>query len=72
MYAEVLVVNNIEKGGSADLDGTLKAGDIVLELEGVDVTTGHPIDIIEAILLGRTGCCPLNPTGNVSQVDWTE
>ena len=50
----------------------LKAGDIVLELEGVDVTTGHPIDIIEAILLGRTGCCPLNPTGNVSQVDWTE
>ena len=32
-----------------------QVGDLVLELEGVDVTTGHPIDIVEAILLGRHG-----------------
>mmetsp|Transcript_635 Transcript_635/g.1687 ORF Transcript_635/g.1687 Transcript_635/m.1687 type:complete len:1235 (-) Transcript_635:72-3776(-) len=52
---EVLVVKHITEGGSADKGGLIQVGDLVLELEGVDVTTGHPIDIIEAILLGRHG-----------------
>ena len=55
-YITVLPLCDVQCLGECKVTHSgFQVGDLVLELEGVDVTTGHPIDIVEAILLGNNG-----------------
>ena len=43
---EVLQVNNIVRGGTADLDGRLRTGDVIMRLNGRNVLNWTHADII--------------------------
>lgn len=55
---EVLQVNNIVRGGAADIDGRLRTGDIVMRLNGRNVLSWSHSDIIRFLQTTRV-CCAL-------------
>ena len=59
---EVLQVNNIVRGGTADTDGRLRTGDIIMRLNGRNVLTWSHGDIIR--FLQQTRVCSSTTTTN--------
>ena len=56
---EVLQVNNIVRGGAADIDGRLRTGDIIMRLNGRNVLSWSHSDIIRFLQQTRVRACHL-------------
>ena len=50
---EVLQVNNIVRGGTADVDGRLRTGDVIMRLNGRNVLSWTHTDIVRFLQTTR-------------------